>query len=86
MMMDTCSAAHEVAYYVAKIRVRNTHSRHLVEKLGAVQCGEEDSEFKRAVDKLMGDPAETIRYVLGDRQEEYEDENRLVVYHLGARG
>ncbi|MCD8082333.1 MAG: GNAT family N-acetyltransferase [Clostridiales bacterium] len=86
MMMDTYSATHEVAYYVARIRIHNTHSRHLVEKMGAVQYREEDSEFKQAVDKLMSNPDETIRNVLGDGQEEYEDENRLVVYHLGARG
>ncbi|MCC8151979.1 MAG: GNAT family N-acetyltransferase [Lachnospiraceae bacterium] len=82
IMMDTYSITNEVEYYIAKVSAYNTHSQHLMEKLGAVQSGREDSEFRQAVNSLMSKPDDTIQYVLSDLQERYEDENQLIVYHL----
>lgn len=39
----------EVDYFLLRVSSRNSHSRHMIEKLGAVLIGEEEGEFKRMI-------------------------------------
>ena len=48
----------EVDYFLLRVSSRNSHSRHMIEKLGAVLIGEEEGEFKRMI--------RTIREVLDE--------------------
>lgn len=39
----------EVDYFLLRVSSRNSHSRHMIEKLGAVLIGEEEGEFTRMI-------------------------------------
>ncbi len=82
LMMHTYAAGNSVEHFVAKVRSDNTHSRHLMEKLGAVQTGQEDSEFKQAMDALKKSSPKTYASLEEKRGGIEFGEDYIVVYRL----
>lgn len=74
----------EVDYFLLRVSSRNSHSRHMIEKLGVILIGEEEGEFARTI--------RTMREVLGEDSfakivervpsllDKSDDEKKEVVY------
>jgi len=52
LLAQTYYADKPVEYFVLKVRRKNTHSRHMMEKLGCVYVGVEENDFKERIEKI----------------------------------
>lgn len=58
MLVKKVCQERNVEYFLIRISSRNTHSRHVFEKMGAIYMGEEANMFKKLIKKLNDDGIE----------------------------
>lgn len=69
----------KVDYFLIRVSSNNAHSKHVVEKMGAVRIGEEETDFSRFVQRF-GNKAKEKRFNLEEYRYLFEENDDEVLY------
>lgn len=82
LLVQKARSEQQIEYFEVKIRVENSHSRHVFEKMGAVKIGEEEYALTKLRGMLNDKELELVRKALDLAKAESADEELTKAVYL----